>query len=72
LEPAYLEPTWVLPFASNPSGRTQGAAEGRRARGNRNRLRKWASVGEAQAAVAGTVDLDAEDEQWLREALRES
>jgi cytochrome c-type biogenesis protein CcmH len=38
----------------------------------RNRLRKWASVGEAQAAVAGTADLDAEDEQWLREALRES
>jgi cytochrome c-type biogenesis protein CcmH len=38
----------------------------------RNRLRKWASVGEARTAVAGAVDLDAEDEQWLRDALRES
>ena len=38
----------------------------------RNRLRKWASAGEAQTAAAGAVDLNAEDEQWLREALRES
>jgi len=40
----------------------------------RNRLRKWASTGEAagtEAAVHGAAELGAEEEQWLREALRE-
>jgi len=40
----------------------------------RNRLRKWASAGGAagaEAAVDGAAELEAEDEQWLREALRE-
>jgi cytochrome c-type biogenesis protein CcmH len=36
----------------------------------RNRLRKWASAGPAVDA-AGAAELDAEDENWLREALRE-
>lgn len=40
----------------------------------RNRLRKWASTGVAEgdeAGVGGAAELGAEDEQWLREALRE-
>lgn len=36
----------------------------------RNRLRKWASAGPAVDA-AGTAELGAEDEDWLREAVRE-
>ena len=38
----------------------------------RNRLRKWASAGEQGVVVDGPADLGAEDEQWLREAVRES
>ena len=37
----------------------------------RNRLRKWASTGSEGVAVDGPADLAAEDEQWLREAIRE-
>lgn len=37
----------------------------------RNRLRKWASAGSETVAVDGPADLAAEDEQWLREAIRE-
>ena len=36
----------------------------------RNRLRKWASAGPVVGA-AGTTELEAEDENWLREELRE-
>ena len=36
----------------------------------RNRLRKWASAGPTVDA-AGVAELEAEDENWLREALRE-
>jgi cytochrome c-type biogenesis protein CcmH len=38
----------------------------------RNRLRKWARAGEDSVAADGPADLGAEDEQWLRDALRES
>ena len=38
----------------------------------RNRLRKWARTGEQVVTADGPADLEAEDEQWLREALRES
>jgi cytochrome c-type biogenesis protein CcmH len=38
----------------------------------RNRLRKWASAGEGSIADDGPTDLDADDERWLNEALRES
>jgi cytochrome c-type biogenesis protein CcmH len=38
----------------------------------RNRLRKWASSGEAGSAQASAVELEAEDEQWLKDALRET
>jgi cytochrome c-type biogenesis protein CcmH len=38
----------------------------------RNRLRKWASTGSEGVAVDGPADLAAEDEHWLREAVRES
>lgn len=38
----------------------------------RNRLRKWASTGTDGAVADGPADLGAEDEQWLREAIRES
>ena len=37
----------------------------------RNRLRKWASTGSDGVAADGPADLAAEDEQWLREAIRE-
>ncbi|MCL7961051.1 MAG: cytochrome c-type biogenesis protein CcmH [marine benthic group bacterium] len=37
----------------------------------RNRLRKWASTGSDGVAAHGPADLAAEDEQWLREAIRE-
>jgi cytochrome c-type biogenesis protein CcmH len=40
----------------------------------RNRLRKWAraeGAGGTEAAVDGAAELGADDEQWLREALRE-
>jgi len=36
----------------------------------RNRLRKWAGAGGA-AEAAGVVELGPDDEEWLREALRE-
>lgn len=38
----------------------------------RNRLRKWASTGTEDVEVDGPADLAAEDEQWLREAIREA
>jgi len=38
----------------------------------RNRLRKWASAGNEAAMPDGPAALGAEDEQWLREAIRES
>ena len=38
----------------------------------RNRLRKWARAGEQGVAGDGPADLGAEDEQWIREAVRES
>ena len=38
----------------------------------RNRLRKWASAGAGGTASHGPTDLAPEDEQWLREALREN
>jgi cytochrome c-type biogenesis protein CcmH len=38
----------------------------------RNRLRKWASAGDEGVPADRPADLEAEDEQWLREALRES
>ena len=39
----------------------------------RNRLRKWASAGAADSdGVAVTPDIGAEDEKWLREAVRET
>lgn len=36
----------------------------------RNRLRKWASAGGAEAS-GGAAELAAEDERWIRDALRE-
>lgn len=36
----------------------------------RNRLRKWAGTGSGET-VQAIAELDAEDEQWLRQALRE-
>jgi cytochrome c-type biogenesis protein CcmH len=36
----------------------------------RNRLRKWAAAGPS-GSVALAAELEAEDENWLREALRE-
>ncbi len=38
----------------------------------RNRLRKWASAGNEAAMLDGPAALGVEDEQWLREAIRES
>lgn len=39
----------------------------------RNRLRKWAASGGSEPApAASAVELAAEDEQWLNEALRET
>ncbi len=38
----------------------------------RNRLRKWASAGDDGIAADRPADLGPEDEQWLRDALRES
>jgi len=38
----------------------------------RNRLRKWASAGKEAATPDGPAALGADDEQWLREAIRES
>lgn len=38
----------------------------------RNRLRKWARAGSEGAVQDGPAALGAEDEEWLREAVRES
>ncbi len=38
----------------------------------RNRLRKWARAGEDGIAADRPADLGPDDEQWLRDALRES
>lgn len=38
----------------------------------RNRLRKWAASGSSEHAPAAAVELAAEDEKWLNEALRET
>lgn len=40
----------------------------------RNRLHKWARAGAAEAAAGatGSVSIRVEDEEWLRDALRES
>lgn len=38
----------------------------------RNRLRKWAASGGTRTTAPPGTELEAEDEQWLRDALRET